>query len=271
MVSRTVARLTAFLILVGLTPIITSVSRAQEPLAAVRVDESLGTILPAGLELVDHEGRSITSDDLFVRGKPTVLTFVYYRCPAACTLLLNGLTAALEESQFVLGRDFNFVTISVDGRETTELAKAKRDTYVQALPGPPHDPNAWSFLTASRDVVTKLTEAVGYRFVYNPDTMQYDHPSVLMFLSPTGQLKRYLYGSYFQPDNVRLAFIEAGDGQLGTFVEQIGLSFYDFGTPELGRKYTLNQNRLAFVLFGMTGLLGFLLWLLVYWSRRRTS
>ena len=157
---------------------------------AVRVDESLGTSLPTNLTFQDHTGKTVSSAELFANGKPTILTFVYYRCPAACTLLLNGLTEALKSHEFQLGRDFNLVTISVDSRETKDLATAKRDTYIAQLPSnQSHDPDAWRFFTGSRSAIESLTNAVGYRFVYNADTLQYDHPSVLMFVSPSGQLK----------------------------------------------------------------------------------
>ena len=265
----------AVMLMVGLvsaqsSPVVPSQDEPQKK--AVRVDEFLGTSLPTDLEFQDHMGATVNSAALFANGKPTILTFVYYRCPAACTLLLNGLTEALKSHEFQLGRDFNLVTISVDSRETMELATAKRDTYIAQLPSnQPHDPDAWRFFTGSRSAIESLTNVVGYRFVYNPDTMQYDHPSVLMFVSPTGRLKRYLYGSYFQPDNVRFAFLETAEGELGTLTERMAVRFYDFGTPEVGRRYVLNQQRLALVLIGGSALLGLFLWLMVRWIRPREA
>ena len=246
----------------------TNSTRQQK--SPVRVDEFLESYLPTDLTFEDHNGNTVTSSSLLANGKPTILTFVYYRCPAACTLLLNGLTEALHAHDFRLGEDFNLVTISVDARETMELASAKRNTYIDQLPAnQAHDPEAWRFLTGSRSAIESITNAVGYRFVYNPDSMQYDHPSVLMFVSPTGQLKRYLYGSYFQPDNVRFAFLEAGNGALGTLSERLALCFYDFGTPEVGRRYALNKQRLLLVLVGGSATLAAVLWFIVGWSRRR--
>ena len=243
----------------------------QQSMPSVRVDEFLDSQLDGTLELVDHEGQVITISSLFANGKPTILTFVYYRCPAACTLLLNGLTLALNDSGFVLGRDFNLVTISVDSRETTELAKAKRDTYLTSLPNGEHDPSSWRFLTGSRSVIENLTNTVGYRFVYDADSMQYEHPSVLMFVSPDRRVKRYLYGSYFQPDNVRRAFIESSGGALGTLLERATLVFYDFGTPESGRRYVFNSTRFGITLLLLSLCFGLTLWRVVIWSRRRFS
>ena len=243
---------------------------ADKPL--VRVDEQLGATLLQGWSFLDHTGVTVTGDTLFNHGKPTILTFVYYRCPAACTLLLDGLSEAIKAHEFRIGHDFNVVTISVDARETSDLATAKRETYLAGLsPGQGHDVEGWRFLTASRDTIEAITNAAGYRFTYNPDLMQYDHPSVLMFVSPTGELRRYLYGSYFQPKNVRLAFIEAGEGTLGSFTERLSVHFYDFGTPELGRRYVLNETRLYAVFGGGSAALALLVGLGIYLIRRRAA
>lgn len=245
------------------------INAGHQSMPSVRVDEFLDAQLDGTLELVDHEGQTVTVNSLFANGKPTVLTFVYYRCPAACTLLLNGLTLALKDAGFTLGRDFNLVTISVDSRETTDLAKAKRDTYLTSLPNTEHDPSSWRFFTGSRSVIEELTNTVGYRFVYDPDSMQYEHPSVLMFVSPDRKVKRYLYGSYFQPDNVRRAFIESSGGALGTLLERTTLLFYDFGTPESGRRYVFNSTRFGITLLLLSLCFSLILWRVLIWSRRR--
>ena len=55
-----------------------------------------------------------------------ILNLVYYQCPMLCTEVLNGLTAALKVIGFVPGKQFEVVTLSIDPRETPQLAAAKK-------------------------------------------------------------------------------------------------------------------------------------------------
>ncbi|MGB0646362.1 MAG: SCO family protein [Bradymonadia bacterium] len=215
------------------------------------VVEHLGTELDGELEFIDHHGASKPLKDILSSERPTILTFVYYRCPGACTLLLNGLGEALQDTHFELGKDFDVVTMTVDPNEGVDLAAAKRDTYVDALSLERGSKESWRFFTGSKSVITRLTTQTGFGYVYDPDTLQYIHPSVLIFVSPEGKVVRYLYGSYFQPDNFNHALVEAGNGRIGSLKERIMTSFYEFGRPDVGRRYALNVGKLAVTLLGI--------------------
>ena len=107
---------------------------------------------------------------------------VYYRCPGACTLLLNGLGEALQDTHFELGKDFDVVTMTVDPNEV-DLSAAKRKTYVDALSLERGSTESWRFFTATKPVIGRLTDQTGFNYVYDPDTLQYIIHRCL-FLSP---------------------------------------------------------------------------------------
>jgi len=224
------------------------------------VVEHLGVVLEGDLELTDQDGLTASLSAVLRTDRPTILNFVYYRCPGACTLLLNGLSAAIMETDFLLGLDYDVVTVTVDPMETTDLAAGKRITYLKDLSKPGIDKAQWRFFTASKKTITTLTQQTGFEYEYDADTLQYIHPSVLIFLAPDRTVTRYLYGSYFQPDNFDHALVESGDGTVGTMAQQGTTWLHDFGRPEVGRRYALNKARIAGLLVGIIGFGLFLVW-----------
>ena len=52
-------------------------------------------------------------------------------------------------------------------------------------------------------------------------------------LTPDGRLARWLYGYPFQASDLRLALVEAADGEIGTLADRLWLLCYGYD-PELG-------------------------------------
>ena len=48
-----------------------------------------------------------------------------------CSEELNGLTGALQMVNFVPGKDFNVIVVSIDPTEGTDLAAAKKRSYLK--------------------------------------------------------------------------------------------------------------------------------------------
>ena len=58
--------------------------------------------------------------------------------------------------------------MSFDPRETPELAREKKDSYVRRL-GRPGSKEGWHFFTGKEEEVRRLSEEVGFRYVYDPE------------------------------------------------------------------------------------------------------
>src|SRR5215213_6669162 len=56
----------------------------------VGIDQLLSQQVPLDLEFKDETGKTVKLADYF-KGKPVVLSLVYYDCPQLCSLTLNGL------------------------------------------------------------------------------------------------------------------------------------------------------------------------------------
>ncbi|HUG53660.1 MAG TPA: SCO family protein [Vicinamibacteria bacterium] len=189
-------------------------------------DQRPGQGVPLDVEVRDEEGRPRRLADYFGR-RPVVLSLVYYECPMLCTLTLNGLTAALERSSFVPGREFELVTLSFDARETPPLAAAKKNAHLKKY-GRPEAAAGWHFLTAGAPAIQALTKAVGFRYAWDEASRQFAHPSGLVVLTPDGRIARYLYGVEYSPKDLRLAVVEAAEGRIGTAVDRVALFCYRY-------------------------------------------
>jgi len=206
----------------------------------VGIEEKLGQTIPLDQELYDETGHLVTLRSLV--NKPTIFTFVYFRCPGICTPLLNELTRIVDKTDLVLGKDYQIITISFDHRETPDMAAGKKDNYMQLLKKP-EDPNGWRFLTGDSAAIQHVTEGAGFYFM--PSGNDFIHAGALIVVSPEGKITRYINGIKFLPFDVKMAVYEASTGKVGPTIAKILTFCYSYN-PE-GQTYSLNFMRISFV------------------------
>lgn len=235
-------------------------------LQAVQVVEELNAQVPLDVELVNEQGRRVTMGEVLSGGRPTLLSLVYYECPALCSLVLNGLTKSLRDVGKTLGTDYQLVTVSIDPKDTPEKSLKRRRQQLQALGAPESAP--WSFLTGDATQVRRVADAVGFRYAYDETSGQYAHPAVVIALTPAGKVSRYVYGVDFPPRDLGLALLEAGEGRVGTTLERVVLSCFQYD-PAIKRYnfYILGFLRIVGAL--MVGALGVLM--VLSWRRDRSK
>ena len=210
----------------------------------VGIDQKLNGRLPLDLHFRDETGRDIRLGDLF-GARPVIITPVYYGCPMLCTQILNGLVSGLKPVSFDAGRQFDVLAVSFDPTETPELALKKKDAYVQRY-GRAGSANGFHFLTGDEAAIKTLTNALGFRYTYDPKTKQFAHASGLMIATPDGRISRYLYGVDYAPRDLRLALVEASAGKIGSPVDELLLFCYHYD-PATGKygSIAINFLRLA--------------------------
>jgi protein SCO1/2 len=207
-------------------------SELPPALRDVRFDQRLNEQVPLDIPLVDEAGRGVTLGDYF-DDKPVILVLAYYRCPMLCTMVLNGLVRGLLDVPFGPEQDFRIVTVSFDARETPRQAAAKKQTYVERY-GRQGAAAGWHFLTGEQHSIDRLTEAVGFRYVYNPARDEFAHASGIMVLTPRGKISRYLYDVQYSGRDLRLALVEASQGKIGSPVDQVLLYCFHYD-PNQGK------------------------------------
>ena len=225
------------------------------------IDQKLDSQVPLDLEFRDERGAPVRLSQFVNGSRPVVLSLVYYRCPGLCTMTLNGMSRAFRALQFSAGREFEVVTVSIDPRETPELAADKKRQYVKDY-GRAGAAEGWHFLTGEAPAIRKLADAVGFRYVFDETTNQFAHSAGIMVLTPTGRVARYFYGLEYSARDLRWGLVEASQNRIGTVSDTVNLLCYAYD-PMTGR-YSMpimRTLRLAAVLT-MATLAGFVLLML---------
>jgi protein SCO1/2 len=207
-------------------------------LRGIEIEERLGAQVPLDTQLVDHNGSKVMLKDYFAARRPVILVLNYYRCATLCSLVLNGLTDGMRGLEFTVGKQYQVVAVSIDPRDTTEVAGKKREAYLANFEHPLADPGKdWPFLVGSEPAIRQLADAVGFRYRYDEETKQYAHAAGIFVLTPDGRVSRTLYGIVFPARDLRLALVEASQGGIGSPVDRLLLFCYHYD-PET-RRYGL--------------------------------
>ena len=214
-------------------------SNASALLSQVGLDQKLNQSVPLDLSFRDESGKTVKLGDYFGE-KPVILTLVYYQCPMLCTQVLNAVERGLTNVSLDIGKQFQVVTVSIDPRDTPELARTKKNMYV-GLYGRPGAADGWHFLTGDEPAIQQLAQAVGFRYAYDPQSGQFAHASGIMLLTPEGKISRYFYGVQYPSRDLRLGLVEASAGKIGTPVDQVLLYCFHYD-PATGKYGMVIQN-----------------------------
>jgi len=201
-------------------------------LSKIAIDQRIGHQVPGDIPFVDETGRQVTLGDYFGK-RPVILALVYYECPMLCTQVLNGLVSALGVLNFEAGREFDVVAVSFNPKEGPGLASQKKAAYIERY-GRPQAAGGWHFLTGSQESISRLTEAVGFQYEYDPKIGQFAHGAAIEVLTPKGTIAKYFYGIEYSPRDLRLGVIEAADEHLGTIIDDVLLFCYHYD-PSTGK------------------------------------
>jgi protein SCO1/2 len=243
-------------------------------LQGVDVVEHLGGALPIGAAFRDTDGKRVMLGDFFDGKRPIVFVFAYHTCPMLCSLVLDATVRALNEVPWMVGREFDVVSVSIDPNDTPETATKKRAQVVASYArGAAQGAHGWHFLVGDEANIRKVTEAVGFEYRYDSRQKQYAHPAAIYLLTPAGRLARYLYGIQFDPGDVRLGLLEASEGRSISTTEKLLLYCYHYD-PQ-GKRYSLvamNVMRLGgAVTLGAIGGLYAIMWARARRRKRRSD
>jgi protein SCO1 len=207
-------------------------SETPSVLRDVGFDQKLGATVPLDIPLRDESGAAVRLRAFFGK-KPVVLNLVYYDCPMLCNVSMTGLASALDVLTLDPGKDFEIVTVSFDPREGPAEAAARKKRQLERYKRS-GAAEGWHFLTGDAPALHSLTQAVGFRYVWDQASRQFAHPAGVVVLTPEGRIARYLFGIEYAPRDLRLALVEASAGRVGTAVDQVFLFCYRYD-PSTGR------------------------------------
>lgn len=136
-----------------------------------------------------------------LQNKPLIISPVYTNCPSVCGMLSNGVQKAITELG-TLGKDFTVVSFSFDSSDKKENLKNYEARWNMGGIN-------WKTISASPENIKLLMSSLDFQYDYNTITKEYDHPSLLIVLTPSGRISRYIYGINPKKKDIKLAVMEA--------------------------------------------------------------
>jgi protein SCO1/2 len=234
----------------------------QEMKPPVGIVEKLGQEVPMDVELYDESGTLVQLKSVI--NKPTIVTFVYYKCPGICSPLLTEVAKVVDKMDLELGKDYQILTLSFDHNERPELAQEKKDNYLAEIKKTVN-PNGWRFFTGDSVNIHRLTDAAGFYFSKNGK--DWVHAATLIAISPEGKVTRYLYGIHQLPLDVKLAVMEASEGKTSPTISKILNFCYAYDLE--GKHYTFNVVRISGVV--IVGLVALFMFVFVVRPKKKTE
>lgn len=201
-------------------------------LSRVTFEQHPGVQVSPNLVFRDENDQPFRLGDHFGK-QPTILVLGYYRCPMLCSLINDGLIHALEELPLTAGRNFQVIDLSIEPTETPAAAAQKNAEYLRQY-GQPGAADAWHFLVGDKRSITELADRAGFRYVYDPQTHQYAHPSGVIVLTPKGKISRYVFGVRLDAKELRDAIVAAEEEKSSSIISQVFLLCYHYN-PITGR------------------------------------
>ncbi len=247
------------MLLAGIFLLLANVSNAQSVInpAATDDDVEIGVVehlddyLPDSISLINEAGEQVWLADLI--DKPTVLNFVYYRCPGICSPLMEAVAGVMDKSDLVVGEDYQVLTISFDPGETIDLGIRKKKNYLNLMNNPAKVEEAktgWMFFVSDSASIVNVTRATGFK--YKKAGNDFTHAASLIVVSPDEKITRYLNGLYFLPFEWKMAIVEASKGQSGPTMNKV-LRFCFSYDPQ-GQTYVLNVTKISGIIIIFFGL-----------------
>lgn len=203
----------------------------------VGIIEHLGKTIPMDLKFVNDKFDTVTLRQLI--DKPTILSFVYFDCPGLCSPLLEGVGTVISKTDFILGKDYQVITISFNFRDTPQKAKEKKERFINKYSKGKGD--GWIFLTTDSTTIFKITDATGFKT--KAVGLDFVHPSAIIAISPQGMITRYLYGISFLPIDFKMAIVEANKEQPRPTIQKILMLCYSYD-PE-NKRFALDVTKIT--------------------------
>lgn len=229
----------------------------------IGITEHLDEFLPTDIYLVDENNQRVLLSDLI--DKPTIINWVYFRCPGICSPLMEGLAKVMDASDLVAGVDYQVLTISFDPTETIDLGIRKKTSYLNLVDKKETIRQGWKFFVSDSASIAKGTNAVGFK--YKRTGNDFVHAASVMVVSPKGKITRYLNGIYFLPFDFKMAVIESSKGMSSPTINKI--MQYCFSYDPVGQAYVLNVTKISGTLILFVAMLFFLV--LIFKPKRKIN
>ncbi|MDZ4725937.1 MAG: SCO family protein [Leptospira sp.] len=215
------------------------------------------------IDFFDDHGNPVNLKDFAVKGKPILLSPVYFKCPTLCNYHMNGVMKTLKALDWTAGKEFIYIAVSFNPNETKEVSHPKKLAYLKEY-GRAGAETGFHLLTGTDESIDLLLKQLEFRYRWDEPSKQYIHASGIYVLTPDGFVSRIFQGIQFGERDLRLAFMEASEGKIGSFVDRFALFCFQFDPRK--NKYTIYAYRIMQMGAGFT-LLALASFLFINWRK----
>lgn len=237
-VFRTIAEWIVGLAIVVWMPCVAEGAVTASQLEQVGLAPRVNALLPLQIRMSDLSGSTEPLQN-WLGGVPTIWILADYTCETLCGPAIGIVSNALADTGLRAGIDFRLIVVGLDPKDTATQALAMKNAQVSDKAGLPEQS---LFLRAAAKDVGLLTDVFGVHAVYDREHDQFAHPAAAFVVTPEGRISRALSALAVDAASLRLALVEAGQGHVGRWTDQIHLLCYGFD-PASGT-YTLAARRI---------------------------
>ncbi|MCO6494867.1 MAG: SCO family protein [Bacteroidetes bacterium] len=154
----------------------------------------------ADIPMFNSKGEVLQFSSIF-NGKPIIISPVYTRCYSICGIVSSGVQNVIKDMDG-LGDDYTVVSFSFDSTENPRSLAVYESRWII-------DGKKWMALSATPQNIRKFMSSIGVEYDYIPSTKEYDHPPLLVVLTPEGTVSRYIYGVTPSKKDLKISVMEA--------------------------------------------------------------
>ncbi|MEZ5652331.1 MAG: hypothetical protein R3E87_17470 [Burkholderiaceae bacterium] len=205
-----------------------------------------GGLTPHQLSAVGITPPSAARLDLGLN-KPALLLFADFNCGTLCNATLAKTALDLSESKLSPVEDYTLVVVGIDPRDTEADARAYLSPRL-----PPSLQAQVSLLRPDAARLRQMTDALGYRFVFDADNDRFAHPAARLILAADGSLRQVVPALQGGTRELQSALRAAARYQEPALLQTIALYCYGFD-PVTGR-YSLLIERIMMLAAAITAM-----------------
>ncbi|MBM9591150.1 SCO family protein [Leptospira sp. 201903075] len=220
---------------------LTRENKLPKELENIGFSDVTGKSLNLDIPFRDESGKTVRFSDFLTKGKPILLSPVYFKCPTLCNFHLNGVFQGLKALDWTLGKEYQYIAVSIDPKENESISFPKKGAYLKEY-GRDGAEQGLHLLTGTQESIDALTKQLDFRYAWDAEAKQYIHASGVYVLTPEGKVSRIFQGIQLEPRDLKFAFLEASSGKIGSFVDKFALFCFQFDPRK--NKYTIYAYRM---------------------------
>ncbi len=182
------------------------------------VDQLLGNKVATDATFQEADGTTVRFGDLLGK-RPLVVMPMYFECHGVCGISTDSLLkATIGIDKKTVGTDYDVVLLSINPAEDPSVT-APRWKTAEKLYRRDASAHGWHLLTGDLENIRRLTDSIGFKWVYDQKEKSINHPAGLVVLTKDGTISSYIIDSDYPAAFLNNMLTVAQEGKIGRKVQ----------------------------------------------------